>query len=45
MMGQHKPAPVDQLAPQVVKALLAMKPGDVSDLIQVDQAYTIVRLK
>jgi parvulin-like peptidyl-prolyl isomerase len=44
MMGQHKPVPVDQLAPQVVKALLAMKVGDVSDVIQIDQAYTIVRL-
>ena len=45
MMGQHKPVPVDQLEPQVVKALLAMKPGEVSDVIQVEQAYTIVRLQ
>jgi parvulin-like peptidyl-prolyl isomerase len=45
MMGQHKPVPADQLAPQVVKALLAMKSGDVSDVIQIDQAYTIVRLQ
>ncbi|MGA9584426.1 MAG: peptidylprolyl isomerase, partial [Terracidiphilus sp.] len=45
MMGQHKPIPVDQLAPQVVKALLAMHPNDMSDLIQVEQAYTIVRLQ
>ncbi len=44
MMGQHKPVNRDQLAPQVVKALLAMKPGDVSDLIQIEQAYTVVRL-
>jgi parvulin-like peptidyl-prolyl isomerase len=44
MMGQHKPMPVDQLAPPVLKALGAMKPGDVSDLIQLDQAFTIVRL-
>ena len=44
MMGQHKPIPVSQLAPQVVNALLAMKPGDVSDLLQVDQIYTVVRL-
>lgn len=44
MMGQHKPLPVDQLAPQVVKALAAMKAGDVSDVIQVEQIYTIVRL-
>jgi parvulin-like peptidyl-prolyl isomerase len=44
MMGQHKPVPVGQLAPQVVKALLAMKPGDVSDVIQVDSILTIIRL-
>ncbi|HEV2276700.1 MAG TPA: peptidyl-prolyl cis-trans isomerase [Acidobacteriaceae bacterium] len=44
VMGQHKPVPVTELAQQVVKALRAMKPGDVSDLIQLDQAYTIVRL-
>ncbi len=44
MMGQHKPVPADQLPPQVVKALGAMKPGEVSALIQVDQAYTVVRL-
>lgn len=44
VMGQHKPVPVDQLAPQVVKALRAMHAGDVTDLIQLDQAYTIVRL-
>jgi len=45
MMGQHKPVPVDQLDPQVVKALLAMKPGDISGLIQIEQAFTIVRLQ
>ncbi|MBS1805219.1 MAG: peptidyl-prolyl cis-trans isomerase [Acidobacteria bacterium] len=45
MMGQHKPMPADQLAPQVVKALAAMLPNDVSDLIQIDQAYTIVRMQ
>lgn len=45
MMGQHKPVPVDQLAPPVIKAFSAMKSGDVSDLIQLDQAYTIVRLQ
>ncbi len=45
MMGQHKPLPVDQLAPQVAKALNLMHPGDMSGLIQVEQAYTIVRLQ
>jgi hypothetical protein len=44
MMGQHKPIPAGQLAPQVIKALAAMKPGEVTDLIQVEQIYTIVRL-
>jgi len=44
MMGEHKPVPVDQLAPPVLKALRAMKPGDISDVIQIEQAYTIVRL-
>jgi len=45
MMGQHKPVPIDQLAPQVVKALLAMKVGEVSNVIQIEQAYTIIRLQ
>lgn len=44
VMGQHKPVPASDLAPQVEKTLRAMKPGDVSDVIQIDQAYTIVRL-
>ena len=43
-MGDHKAVDKDKLPPQVVKALLGMKPGQVSDLIQIDQAYTIVRL-
>ena len=45
VMGQHKPVPLEQLAPQVVKALLAMHSGQVSDVIQIEQAYTIVRLQ
>ena len=44
VLGQHKPVPVNELAPQVLTALRAMKPGGVSDIIQLDQAYTIVRL-
>jgi len=44
MMGQHKPIPVGELAPQVVKALGGLKPGGITDLIQVGQIYTIVRL-
>ena len=45
MMGQHKPVPKDQLAPQVVKELVGMKAGDVSDVIQIDTAFTILRLQ
>lgn len=43
-MGDHKPVGRDQLPPEIVKAALAMKPGDVSDLIQLGTAYTVVRL-
>ena len=42
-MGDHKPVGKDQLPPQVIKAFSSMKPGQVSDLIQIEQAYTIVR--
>jgi parvulin-like peptidyl-prolyl isomerase len=43
-MGDHKPCGRDQLPPDVVKAALAMKPGDVSGLIQLGTAYTLFRL-
>jgi peptidyl-prolyl cis-trans isomerase SurA len=43
-MGDHKAVEKDKLPPQVVKALLAMKPGQVTDVIQIEQAYTIIRL-
>jgi hypothetical protein len=44
VMGQHKPVPVDELAPPVLKWLRAAKIGEVSDILQLDQAYTIIRL-
>ncbi|MFZ0774675.1 MAG: peptidylprolyl isomerase [Candidatus Sulfotelmatobacter sp.] len=43
MMGNHKAVARDKLAPEVVKALLALD-GQITGLIQLDQAYTIVRL-
>lgn len=43
-MGDHKAVDKDKLPPQVAKALLAIKPGQVTDLIQIEQAYTIIRL-
>jgi len=44
MEGQHKSTPVDQLPPQVVQTLKTMKVGDVSNVIQVGNIYTVLRL-
>jgi len=44
MMGEHKSVDRDKLPSQVVNAALALQPGQVSNLIQVDQAFAIVRL-
>lgn len=43
-MGDRKSVERDKLPPPVVNAALAMKPGQVSDLIQLGPAYTIFRL-
>jgi len=43
-LGDHKVVPADKLPPQVVKALQAMQAGQVSGLIQIESAYTILRL-
>lgn len=43
-MGDHKAVEKDKLPPQVVNTFSSMKPGQVSGLIQIEQAYTIVRL-
>ena len=43
-MGDHKVATADKLPPQIIAAFKAMKPGQVSGLIQIETAYTIVRL-
>ncbi len=44
MMGYHKPVDRAKLPPVIVQTLAAMQPEQVSDIIQVEQAYTIVRL-
>lgn len=44
MMGDHRAVPRAKLAPQVVQALLALKDGQITGIIQVEQAFTIVRL-
>ena len=43
-LGDQKVVPADKLPPQVVKALQAMQSGQVSGLIQIESAYTIIRL-
>ena len=44
MMGDHRAVERAKMAPQLVEALLAMHSGQVSDIIQIDQISTIVRL-
>ena len=44
MMGDRREVDVTKLPPMVLQWLKKMKPGEVSDLIQVEQSYTIVRL-
>ncbi len=44
MEGQHKSTPVDQLPPEVVRVFRSMKAGDVSNVVQIGQAFTILRL-
>jgi len=43
-MGDHKVIGRDKLPPQVVKALQTMQPGQITGLIQIESAYTIIRL-
>lgn len=43
-MGDHKAVEKDKLPPQVVKVLSSMKTGQVTDIIQIEQAYSIIRL-
>ncbi|MGA7294356.1 MAG: peptidylprolyl isomerase [Terriglobales bacterium] len=43
-MGDHKIVKRDKLPPIVVNALLALQPGQITGLIQIESAYTILRL-
>jgi parvulin-like peptidyl-prolyl isomerase len=44
MMGDHKAMDRAKLDPMVVKVLLGMQRGQVTDVLQVGQIYTIIRL-
>ena len=43
-MGDHKAVAADKLPPQMVKTLRAMHTGEITGLIQVETAFTILRL-
>jgi len=43
-MGDHKLVGRDKLPPDVVKALLTLQPGQITGAIQIESAYTIIRL-
>lgn len=44
MEGQHKATPASQLPPEVLSAFKNLKVGEVSGVIQIGQAFTILRL-
>ena len=44
MLGDHKWVDRSKLPPNIVNALLSIKKDEVSSLLQVDQAYVVVRL-
>ncbi len=43
-MGDHKSVPANKLPPQVIKALQSIPAGQVTGPIQIESAYTIIRL-
>ena len=43
-MGDHKAVGRDKLPPQIVKVAMTMQAGQVSGLIQIENAFTIFRL-
>jgi len=44
MMGDHKAADRSKLPPEVVNAALALKPGEISNLLHFDGIYAVIRL-
>jgi peptidyl-prolyl cis-trans isomerase SurA len=43
-MGKHKPIGRDKMPPQVLHALLNLKPGQITGVVQIDSGYTIIRM-
>lgn len=44
MMGNHKTLPADQLPAAIVQAASKLQPGQISGIVEVDGAYTIIRV-
>jgi hypothetical protein len=44
VMGDHKAVDRAKLPPRIAQALEAMRPGEISGVIQVEQTFTVVRL-
>jgi parvulin-like peptidyl-prolyl isomerase len=44
MMGDHKTVEVGNLPPEILQAASKMQPGQISDVIQAEGAFTIIRL-
>lgn len=44
MMGDHHKVDRSKLPPEMVNKLLSMQAGQITDLIQIENAYTIIRL-
>ncbi|HEV2349607.1 MAG TPA: peptidylprolyl isomerase [Terriglobia bacterium] len=44
MMGDHKAVDAAQLPPPILQAASRLQPGEISGLIQVEQAFTIIRV-
>lgn len=44
MMGDHKTVSTDRLPAQILEPLKKMQPGQVSEVVQVEQAFTVIRL-
>jgi hypothetical protein len=44
MMGDHRPVNTKDLPPAILQAVSKMQPGQISDVIQAEGAFTIIRL-
>ena len=43
-MGDHRNVPLEKMPPELIKIASTMKPGDISELVRLGNAYTVFRL-